>query len=101
MTTTSWCTPVGTSRTSAGTSWRDCGWTRASTGNDLLIERECSHVSLAAAAVSAAHWREYRDRANGGFDAAGRALSAALASSGASTVWTPYARFDQVVPIDR
>jgi hypothetical protein len=72
-----------------------------STGNDLLIERECSHVSLAAAAVSAGHWREYRDRANGGFDAAGRALSAALASSGASTVWTPYARFDQVVPIDR
>jgi hypothetical protein len=72
-----------------------------STGNDLLIERECSHVSLAAGAVSAGHWREYRDRANGGFDSAGRALSAALASSGASTVWTPYARFDQVVPIDR
>ena len=52
-----------------------------STGNDLLIERECSHVSLAAAAVSPAHWRECRDRANGGFDAAGRALSAALAAS--------------------
>jgi glycosyl transferase family 2 len=72
-----------------------------SAGNDLLIERECSHVSLAAAAVSAGHWRECRDRANGGFDAAGRALSTALAMSGARTVWTPYARFDQVVPIDR
>jgi hypothetical protein len=72
-----------------------------SSGNDLLIERECSHVTLAAAAVSAGHWREFRDRANGGFDAAGRALSTALAASGARTVWTPYARFDQVVPIDR
>nr|MDP9463483.1 glycosyltransferase [Actinomycetota bacterium] len=59
-----------------------------SAGNDLLIERECSHVSLAAAAVSACHWRECRDRANGGFDAAGRALSTALAASGARTVWT-------------
>ena len=70
-----------------------------SAGNDLLIERECSHVSLAAAAVSASHWRECRDRANGGFDAAGRGLSAALAEAGARNVWTPYARFDQVVPI--
>ncbi|MEP7203476.1 MAG: glycosyltransferase [Ilumatobacteraceae bacterium] len=72
-----------------------------STGNDLLIERECTHVSLAAAAVSAGHWREGRDRTHGGFDAAGRALSAALSASGARTVWTPYARFDQVVRIDR
>ena len=72
-----------------------------STGNDLLIERECSHVSLAAAAVSAGHWRECRDRANGGFDAAGRALSSALTATGARTVWTPYARFDEAVPIDR
>jgi O-antigen biosynthesis protein len=72
-----------------------------SSGNDLLIERECTHVSLAAAAVSAGHWRECRDRATGGFDAAGRALSAALAASGARTVWTPYARFDAVAPIDR
>ena len=72
-----------------------------SAGNDLLIERECTHVSLAAAAISAGHWREYRDRAAGGFDAAGRALSSALAASGARTVWTPYARFDQIVPIDR
>jgi O-antigen biosynthesis protein len=70
-----------------------------SSGNDLLIERECTSVSLAAAAVSAAHWRECRDRAHGGFDAAGRGLSAALAGSGARNVWTPYARFDQVVPI--
>jgi hypothetical protein len=72
-----------------------------SSGNDLLIERECSQVSLAAAAVSAGHWREYRDRTHGGFDAAGRALSIALAMSGARTVWTPYARFDEVAPIDR
>jgi hypothetical protein len=72
-----------------------------SSGNDLLIERECSHVTLAAAAVSAGHWRECRDRANGGFDAAGRALSTALAAVGARTVWTPSARFDQVVPVDR
>ena len=70
-----------------------------SAGNDLLIERECTQVSLAAAAVSAGHWRECRDRAAGGFDAAGRGLSAALAASGARTVWTPYARFDQVVPL--
>ena len=69
-----------------------------SSGNDLLIERECSQVSLAAAAVSAAHWRECRDRAHGGFDAAGRGLSTALAYAGARNVWTPYARFDQVVP---
>ena len=71
-----------------------------SAGNDLLIERECTQVSLAAAAVSAGHWRECRDRAAGGFDAAGRGLSTALAASGARTVWSPYARFDQVVPID-
>ena len=62
-----------------------------SSGNDLLIERECTHVSLAAAAVSASHWREGRATAVGGFDAAGRALSSTLARSGARTVWTPYA----------
>jgi O-antigen biosynthesis protein len=72
-----------------------------SSGNDLLIERECTHVSLAAAAVSASHWRECRHLAHGGFDAAGRALSNALATCGARTVWTPYARFDEVSPIDR
>jgi O-antigen biosynthesis protein len=72
-----------------------------SSGNDLLIERECTHVSLAAAAVSASHWREGRASATGGFDAAGRALSSALAMSGARTVWTPYARFDEVSSIDR
>jgi len=54
-----------------------------------------------AAAITAGHWREFRDRATGGFDAGGRALSAALAASGARTLWTPYARFDQVVRIDR
>jgi O-antigen biosynthesis protein len=70
-----------------------------SSGNDLLIERESSQVSLAAAAISAAHWRECRDRAHGGFDAAGRGLSTALGDAGARNIWTPYARFDQVVPI--
>jgi hypothetical protein len=70
-----------------------------SSGNDLLIERECSQVTLAAAAVSAGHWRECRDRAHGDFDAAGRGLSTALSNAGARNVWTPYARFDQVVPI--
>ena len=70
-----------------------------SIGNDVLIERECSEVSLAAAAVSAAHWRECRGRAVGGFDDAGRGLSAALGASGARNIWTPYARFDHVAPI--
>ena len=72
-----------------------------SSGNDLLIERETAHVSLAAAAVSAPHWREGRDRAHGGFDAAGGGLSSALIAAGARTIWTPYARFDEVAPIDR
>jgi hypothetical protein len=70
-----------------------------SSGNDLLIERECSQVTLAAAAVSAGHWREFRVRAHGDFDAAGRGLSTALSHAGARNVWTPYARFDRVVPI--
>jgi hypothetical protein len=70
-----------------------------SSGNDLLIERECSQVTLTAAAISAAHWLEFRDRAHGDFDAAGRGLSTALANAGARNVWTPYARFDQVIPI--
>lgn len=82
----------------------------ATAGNDLLIERECTHVSLAAAAISAAHWREFRHAAavseflGGGarsFDAAGRSLSTALVASGARTLWTPYARFDEVVPSHR
>lgn len=83
----------------------------ATAGNDLLIERECTHVSLAAAAISAAHWREFRHfasvtefRAGTGarsFDAAGRNLSTALVASGARTIWTPYARFDQPVSLHR
>jgi hypothetical protein len=79
----------------------------ATAGNDLLIERECTHVSLAAAAISAAHWREFRHCAGpglgrpGSFDAAGRNLSTALLASGARTIWTPYARFDEVVPLHR
>lgn len=70
-------------------------------GNDLLIERECSHVSLAAAAVSAAQWRECRHLAGaGGWHDAGRSLSAALVQRGARTLWTPHARFDQVTTIN-
>lgn len=70
-------------------------------GNDLLIERECSQVSLAAAAITGAHWREFAHRAGGGWDDAGRGLSQALVEGGARTLWTPYARFDEVVAIDR
>ncbi|MEY4230903.1 MAG: hypothetical protein RLZZ362_1752 [Actinomycetota bacterium] len=69
-------------------------------GNDLLIERECSQVSLAAAAVTAAQWRECRHLAPGRWHDAGRGLSDALVARGARTVWTPYARFDQAVAID-
>lgn len=69
-------------------------------GNDLLIERECSQVSLAAAAISFANWREFRARAAGGWHDAGRALSQALVDAGARTLWTPWSRFDQHVTID-
>ncbi|TPW15766.1 MAG: family 2 glycosyl transferase [Acidimicrobiaceae bacterium] len=69
-------------------------------GNDLLIERECSQVTLAAAAVSGAQWRECASTAAGGFHDAGRALSQALVQRGARTLWTPYARFDQSTAID-
>ena len=69
-------------------------------GNDLLIERECSHVSLAAAAISAANWREFRARAAGRWHDAGRALSQAMLDAGARTLWTPHARFDQAVMIE-
>jgi hypothetical protein len=69
-------------------------------GNDLLIERECSHVSLAAAAVTAANWREFRHHAAGSWHAAGRNLSAAMLDAGARTLWTPYARFDQTVYVE-
>jgi hypothetical protein len=72
----------------------------STSGNDLLIERECTQVSLAAAAVSMQHWREFRHLAGGGFDDAGRRLSQALLDSGARTLWTPYSRVDRVVPID-
>ena len=69
-------------------------------GNDLLIERECSQVSLAAAAFTQAHWREFGHHASGGWHAAGRRLSQALVDRGARTLWTPHARFDRVVTID-
>jgi hypothetical protein len=67
-----------------------------SAGNDLLIERECTFVSLAAAAVTAAHWREAHDIRTDDWYAAGRAAALTLQGLGAGTVWTPYARFDQV-----
>ena len=69
-------------------------------GNDLLIERECTQVSLAAAAVTGAHWAEFGHRAGGGWHDAGRGLSQALVDGGARTLWTPYARFDREVAID-
>jgi len=69
-------------------------------GNDLLIERECTQVSLAAAAVSMANWREFRTRAVGGWHDAGRTMSQALLDAGGRTLWTPYARFDRQVTID-
>ena len=69
-------------------------------GNDLLIERECSMVSLAVAACTAANWREARHAARGGWNRAGRAVSSELAAHGCRTLFTPYARFDRTVPID-
>lgn len=68
-------------------------------GNDLLIERECTQVSLAAAAIAFPQWREFRARAVGDWHDAGRSLSHALVDAGARTLWTPYARFDQAVTI--
>ncbi len=71
-----------------------------SSGNDLFIERECSQVSLGAAAISRPHWNELKHAAAAAldWDSAGRALSDALTGSGLATVWTPFARFDRVVP---
>ncbi len=73
---------------------------QTTSGNDLLIERECSHVSLAAAAIGSAAWREARHLAAGRWHEAGRALSQALVDRGCRTLWTPYARFDEQVAID-
>ena len=72
-----------------------------SSGNDLFVERECSQVTLGAAALTAAHWREFKHHAATatGWDEAGRALSDALVASGLNTLWTPYARFDQLVAL--
>jgi hypothetical protein len=69
-------------------------------GNDLLIERECSHVSLAAAAVTYANWHEFRASATGGWHGAGRTISQAMLDAGARNLWTPYARFDRTVTVD-
>lgn len=66
-----------------------------SVGNDLLLERECTHASLAVAAVSAAQWREAHHFAQGLWHKAGREFSGALLAAGARTLYTPYARFDQ------
>jgi len=73
---------------------------QTTSGNDLLIERECTHVSLAAAAVRASAWREARQLASGRWHDAGRRLSQALVDRGCRTLWTPYARFDEQVAID-
>ncbi len=73
---------------------------QTTSGNDLLIERECTHVSLAAAAVSSTAWREARHLAGGGWHDAGRGLSQALLARGCRTLWTPYSRFDEQVPIE-
>ncbi len=73
---------------------------QTTSGNDLLIERECTHVSLAAAAVRSASWREVRHLAGGRWHEAGRGLSQALLDRGCRTLWTPYARFDEGVAIE-
>lgn len=73
---------------------------QTTSGNDLLIERECTHVSLAAAAVRAETWREARHLAAGRWHEAGRHLSQALLDRGCRTLWTPWARFDEQVAID-
>lgn len=71
-----------------------------SSGNDLFVERECSQVTLGAAAIAVAHWNEFKHTAAAatGWDEAGRALSDALVASGLHTLWTPHARFDRLVP---
>jgi hypothetical protein len=73
---------------------------QTTSGNDLLIERECTHVSLAAAAVASARWREARHLAGGRWHDAGRGLSQAVLERGCRTLWTPYARFDETVAIE-
>ena len=71
-----------------------------SSGNDLFIERECSQVTLGAAAIATPHWHELKHTAAAAvdWDGAGRALSDALVGAGLSTLWTPFARFDRVIP---
>lgn len=71
-------------------------------GNDLFIERECSQVSLAAAAIATPRWHEFKHHAATmlDWDAAGRALSKAMRAAGASAIWTPFARFDRVARLD-
>lgn len=83
--------------------WYELEGLRAGTttsGNDLLIERECSHVSLAAAAIAMRSWREARHRAAGGWHEGGRAFSDAVRSMGARVVWTPHAHLEQTVVIE-
>jgi hypothetical protein len=73
---------------------------QTTSGNDLLVERECTHVSLAAAAVASGSWREARHLAGGRWHEAGRGLSQGLLDRGCRTLWTPYARFDEGVAIE-
>ena len=70
-------------------------------GNDLLIERECSHVHLAAAAMTAANWREARHVAGSAqWAKAGEQVSGELHRLGCRNLFTPYARFDRTVAIE-
>lgn len=73
-----------------------------SSGNDLFIERECSQVTLGAAAIATPHWHELKHTAAAAADwnGAGKALSDALVGSGLATLWTPFARFDRVVVVE-
>jgi hypothetical protein len=70
-------------------------------GNDLLIERECTQVHLAAAAMTAANWREaWHVAGSAGFAKAGERISGELFRLGCRTLFTPYARFDRTVAIE-
>ena len=73
----------------------------ATSGNDLLIERECTQVHLAAAAMSSANWRLARHAAGGGgWAKAGERVSGELHRLGCRNLFTPYARVDRTVTIE-
>jgi hypothetical protein len=64
----------------------------STTGNDLLIERECSQVSLCLAAFRHEVWSRVGSATAGEFDDAGAALSTAAALAGYRNLWTPHAQ---------